>query len=86
MDYPELASAQPTYAYYAKLTMLGQRQWPSDYVMQPGLATWAARNLPARLDAAARAKLIGFAERDIHILMAAGKLEPLGDPAPNARK
>jgi hypothetical protein len=50
------------------------------------LATWAARNLPARLDVTATAKLLGFAEHDIQILMGAGKLQPLGDPAPNAPK
>lgn len=50
------------------------------------LATWAARNLPARLDVAATARLLGFAEHDIPILMAVRKLTPLGDPAPNAPK
>ena len=50
------------------------------------LVTWATRNLPARLDVTATAKLLGFAEHDIQILMGAGKLEPLGDPAPNAPK
>ena len=50
------------------------------------LATWATRNLPARLDVEATAKLLGFAEHDIQILMAVGKLTPLGDPAPNAPK
>jgi hypothetical protein len=54
--------------------------------IRPELATWAARNLPARLDVTATAKLLGFAEHDIQILMGAGKLEPLGDPAPNAPK
>jgi len=49
-------------------------------------ATWAARHLPARLDVSAAAKLLGFAEHDIQILKAAGKLTPLGDPAPNAPK
>ena len=58
----------------------------NDYVMQTTLATWAARNLPARLDVVATAKLLGFAEHDIQILMAVGKLTPLGDPAPNAPK
>jgi hypothetical protein len=53
---------------------------------RPELATWAARNLPARLDVSATAKLLGFAEHDIQILMAGGKLIPLGDPAPNAPK
>jgi hypothetical protein len=42
-------------------------------------------NLPARLDAAA-AKLLGFKESDMQILLAMGKLTPLGDPAPNAPK
>ena len=54
--------------------------------MQAALATWAAKNLPARLDVVATAKLLGFAEHDIQILMAVGKLTPLGDPAPNAPK
>jgi len=51
-----------------------------------GAATWAAKGLPARLDVAATAKLPGFAENDIQVLMAVGKLTPLGDPAPNAPK
>jgi hypothetical protein len=54
--------------------------------MHAALAVWAAKNIPARLDAAATAKLLGFAEHDIQILMAVGKLTPLGDPAPNAPK
>jgi hypothetical protein len=55
-------------------------------VMQPVVSIRAARNLPARLDVAATAKLLGFAELDIQILMGSGKLTPLGDPAPNAPK
>jgi len=58
----------------------------TDDLTQAVLATWAARGLPARLDVAATAKLLGFAEHDIQIPMAAGKLTPLGDPAPNAPK
>ena len=58
----------------------------TDDVTQTTLATWAARNLPTRLDVAATAKLLGFAEHDIQILMAVGKLMPLSDPAPNAPK
>jgi hypothetical protein len=38
------------------------------------------------LDVAATAKLFSFTESDIQILMAVGKLMPLGDPAPNAAK
>ena len=58
----------------------------TDEPTRAALATWAARGLPARLDVAATAKLLGFAEHDIQILMAVGKLTPLGDPAPNAPK
>ena len=58
----------------------------SNDVMHTAMATWAARNLPARLDVAETAKLLGFAVHDIQILMAVGKLTPLGDPAPNAPK
>ena len=58
----------------------------TDDVMQAAMAAWAARGLPARLDGVATAKLLGFAESDIQILMAVGKLTPLGDPAPNAPK
>ena len=58
----------------------------TDDMMQAAMATWAARNLPARLDVAETAKLLGFAVHDMQILMAMGKLTPLGDPAPNAPK
>lgn len=54
--------------------------------IQTTLTVWATRNLPARLDVSTTAKLLGFAEHDIQILMGAGKLTPLGDPAPNAPK
>ena len=55
-------------------------------VTQTAMATWATRGLPARLDVAGTAKLLGFAEHDIQILMRVGRLTPLGDPAPNAPK
>src|SRR5450755_434929 len=58
----------------------------TDDLMQATLATWAARHLPARLDVPTMAKLLGFTESDMQILMAVGKLTPLGDPAPNAPK
>jgi hypothetical protein len=58
----------------------------TDDVVPVAMAAWAARNLPARLDVEATAKLLGFAGHDIQILMAVGKLTPLGDPAPNAPK
>jgi hypothetical protein len=55
-------------------------------VIHAVMATWATKDLPARLDVVETAKLLGFAEHDIQILMASGKLNPLGDPAPNAPK
>ena len=58
----------------------------TDDLMQAAMTTWAARDLPARLDVVATAKLLGFAEHDIQILMAVGKLTPLGNPAPNVPK
>ena len=58
----------------------------TDKAMRTALATWAAKNLPARLDVEATARLLGFADHDIQILMAGGKLTPLDDPAPNALK
>src|SRR5512142_2942211 len=53
---------------------------------QAAVMAWATRGLPARLDAAAAARLLGFAEHDIQILMRTGRLTPLGEPAPNAPK
>ena len=58
----------------------------TDDVMQTAMTTWAAKDLPARIDVVATAKLLGFTESDMQILMGAGKLTPLGDPAPNAPK
>jgi hypothetical protein len=58
----------------------------TDDVTQTTLATWAVRGLPARLDVVVTAKLLGFTESDMQILLAVGKLTPLGDPAPNAPK
>ena len=54
--------------------------------MQATWQLWATKDLPARLDVAATAKLLGFAESDIQVLMAVGKLTSLGDPAPNAHQ
>lgn len=54
--------------------------------LQLVLQVWGALKLPARLDVVATAKLLGFTEHEIPILTAAGKMCPLGDPAPNAPK
>ena len=55
-------------------------------LIQAAMANWARRGLPARIDVMQTAKLLGFAEHDIPILMAARKLIPLGEPASNAPK
>ena len=47
---------------------------------------WAARNIPARINAEKTATLLGFSADDLTVLMAAGHLQPLGKPAPNAPK
>lgn len=39
----------------------------TDDVMQAAIAAWAAKNLPARLDVVATAKLLGFAESDTRV-------------------
>ena len=44
------------------------------------------KQLPARLSVEETAWHLGFATHVIQILMAVGKLTPLGDPAPNAPK
>jgi hypothetical protein len=55
-------------------------------LIQAAMTTWAAKDLPARLDVAQVCKLLGFSESDIQVLMAVGKLTPLGDQAPSAPK
>ena len=44
------------------------------------------RRLPAMLNSAQTAVLLGLAEHDIPVLVRAGLLKPLGDPPPNAVK
>lgn len=63
-----------------------KQQRTDDDLLQAAVAAWAIRGLPARLDVAASARLLGFAEHDIPVLQRVGKLTPLGDPAPNAPK
>ena len=47
---------------------------------------WANQQLPGRVDAEGAARILGFAEHDIRILMATRRLRPLGDPVQNATK
>src|SRR5437764_9538986 len=51
-----------------------------------GLSCWAQLRLPARIDPPTCAKLLGFADHDIPILVAEGLLHPLGKPTPSAPK
>lgn len=50
------------------------------------LATWAAKDLPARPLAGQVAKLLNCSTEDVGILFSAGKLRALGKPRPNAVK
>ena len=50
------------------------------------MATWAAKDLPARLLAAQVANLLNCSTEDVGILVTSGKLRPLGRPNPNAVK
>jgi len=58
----------------------------TDDLTQAVLATWAAKNLPARLLAGDVAKLLNCSTEDVAILVSAGKLLALGKPRPNAVK
>jgi len=58
----------------------------SDNMRQTALATWAAKDLPARLLAEEVAKLLNCSTDDVSILVSAGKLRALGKPRPNAVK
>jgi hypothetical protein len=53
---------------------------------QEKLALLNCRHLPARLNAAEAALLLGFQEHDVAPLVAAKLLVPLGKPAQNAPK
>ena len=58
----------------------------TDDLTLAALATWAARDLPARLLAGQVAKLLNCSTDDVAILVSAGKLRALGKPRPNAVK
>lgn len=53
---------------------------------QTALATWAAKDIPARLLAEQVAKLLNCSTEDVAILVSASKLRALGKPRPNAVK
>jgi hypothetical protein len=50
------------------------------------LRCWAELKVPARIDAVQAAKILGFAEHDIPILVSAKLLIPLGTPVQNSVK
>jgi hypothetical protein len=58
----------------------------TDDLTQAALATWAAKDLPARLLAVQVAKLLNCTTEDVALLVSAGKLRALGKPNPNAVK
>jgi len=58
----------------------------NDEMTKTALATWAAKNIPARLLAGDVAKLLNCSTEDVAILVSAGKLRALGKPRPNAVK
>jgi hypothetical protein len=58
----------------------------SDDIRQTALATWAAKDIPARLLSEQVAKVLNCSTDDVAILVSAGKLRALGKPRPNAVK
>jgi len=54
--------------------------------MQAAMATWVAKDIPARLLAGQVAKLLNCSSDDVAILVSAGKLRALGKPKPNSVK
>ena len=55
-------------------------------LIQAAMATWAAKDLPARLLAAQVAKILNCTLEDVGLLVSAGKLRPLGRPNSNEVK
>jgi hypothetical protein len=64
----------------------GQMKNPDNSFTDSTIIAWAQLQLPARIDASRIARVLGFAEHDIPILIKAGLLKPLGKPVPNATK
>ena len=58
----------------------------TDDLTQAAMTTWAAKDIPARLQSAQVAKLLNCSTDDVAILVSAGKLRALGKPKPNAVK
>ena len=58
----------------------------TDDMIKAALATWARKDIPARLLAGQVAKLLNCSTDDVAILVSAGKLRALGKPRKNAVK
>src|SRR5580700_11821958 len=58
----------------------------ADDLMKTALATWAAKDIPARLQSEQVAKLLNCSTDDVAILSSAGRLRALGKPKPNSVK
>ena len=54
--------------------------------MQAAMTTWAAKDIPARLQSEQVAKLLNCSTDDVAILASAGRLRALGKPKPNSVK
>ena len=54
--------------------------------MQAAMRTWAAKDIPARLQSEQVAKLLNCSTDDVSILASAGRLRALGKPKPNSVK
>jgi len=58
----------------------------SNDVIQAAMTTWAAKDIPGRLQSTQVAKLLNCTTDDVAVLVSAGRLRPLGKPKPNAVK
>jgi hypothetical protein len=58
----------------------------SKEMIHAAMATWAAKDLPARVHAAEVAKLLNCTTEDVALLVSAGNLKALGRPRPNGVK
>src|SRR5665213_857722 len=57
-----------------------------DTLMQAAMTTWAAKDIPARLQSEQVAKLLNCSTDDVAVLASAGRLRALGKPKPNSVK
>ena len=82
------ASTEPTRRkmYTVLLPPFAVLSWVNGEFNFEMMKLWVASDLPARLDVADVAKKLGIAVSDVPVLIGAGLLKPLGNPAANAPK